>query len=174
MAEPSNPHNVEGENPEHSSPAAAEEDEDDGGAPDGGLPVLKWSKGQFETLMTSIQMPREFGAIYPQEGDTGADALVGFITLWADFFYDGYLRLPLTVFVAEVLEYYHIHISQLSPFGMFRIRNFEYTFHAHGLEIFVENFRRFYQLTVNIGFFSFNQRYGSTKLITPPKGITKW
>ncbi|KAJ0906527.1 hypothetical protein HanPSC8_Chr07g0306401 [Helianthus annuus] len=174
MAEPSNPHNVEGENPEHSSPAAAEDDEDDGGAPGGGLPVLKWSKGQFETLMTSIQMPREFGATYPQEGDTGADAPAGFITMWADFFYDGNLRLPLTVFVAEVLEYYHIHISQLSPFGMFRIRNFEYTFRALGLEISVENFRRFYQLTVNTGFFSFNQRYGSTKLMTPPKGITKW
>ncbi|KAJ0546541.1 hypothetical protein HanIR_Chr08g0362151 [Helianthus annuus] len=174
MAEPSNPHNVEGENPEHSSPAAAEEDEDDGGAPGGGLPVLKWSKGQFETLMTSIQMPKEFGATYPQEGDTGADAPAGFITLWADFFYDGNLRLPLTVFVAEVLEYYHIHISQLSTFGMFRIRNFEYTFRALCLEISVENFRRFYHLTVNTGFFSFNQRYGSTKLMTPPKGITKW
>ncbi|KAJ0829419.1 hypothetical protein HanLR1_Chr00c0002g0688901 [Helianthus annuus] len=51
---------------------------------------------------------------------------------------------------------------------MFRIRNFEYNFRA------VENFRRLYQLTVNTRFFSFNQRYGSTKLMTPPKGITKW
>ncbi|KAM0031121.1 hypothetical protein Hdeb2414_s0017g00504981 [Helianthus debilis subsp. tardiflorus] len=98
--------------------------------------------------MTNIQMPREFGAIYPQESDTGADAPAGCLTLWADFFYDGNLRLPLTVFVAKVLEYYQIHISQLSPFGMFRIRNFEYTFRALGLEISVENFRRFYQLTV--------------------------
>ncbi|KAJ0800244.1 hypothetical protein HanPI659440_Chr03g0100801 [Helianthus annuus] len=101
MAEPSNPHNVEGENPDHSSPAAVEEDEDDGGAPGGGLPVLKWSKGQFETLITSIQMPKEFGAIYPQESDTSADAPAGCLTLWAEFFYDGNLRLPLTVFVAK-------------------------------------------------------------------------
>ncbi|KAJ0899032.1 hypothetical protein HanRHA438_Chr08g0363631 [Helianthus annuus] len=57
---------------------------------------------------------------------------------------------------------------------MFRTRNLEYTFRAHGLEITVENFRRFYQLTVNTGFFSFNQRYGSAKLMTPPKGVTKW
>ncbi|KAF5796391.1 hypothetical protein HanXRQr2_Chr08g0350891 [Helianthus annuus] len=78
--------------------------------------------------------------------------------MWADFFVDGNLRLPLTVFVAEVLEYYRIHISQLSPFGMIRIRKFEYTFRALGLEIFVENFRRFYY----------------PKLMTPPKGITKW
>ncbi|XP_035845358.1 uncharacterized protein LOC118491584 [Helianthus annuus] len=57
---------------------------------------------------------------------------------------------------------------------MFRIRNFEYTFRAHGLPISVENFRRFYQLTVNTGFFSFTQRHGSLKLMTPPKGVTGW
>ncbi|KAF5784954.1 hypothetical protein HanXRQr2_Chr10g0422891 [Helianthus annuus] len=174
MAEPSNPHNVEGENPEQPVAAADEDEDDDGGAPGGGLPVLKWSKGHFKILMTSIHMADEWGATYPQEGDTGADAPAGYITLWAEFFNDGNLRLPVTVFVAEVLEYYHLHISQLSPFGMFRIRNFEYTFRAHGLDVTVENFRRFYQLTVNTGFFSFNQRHGSLKLMTPPKGLTQW
>ncbi|XP_035831663.1 uncharacterized protein LOC118480851 [Helianthus annuus] len=175
MAEPSSPQNVEGGNPEKRPLAAADEDEaDDGGAVGGGLPVLNWSKSYFDNLMTSIQMPKEYGAIYPQEGDTGADAPAGYITLWAEFFYDGNLRLPLTVFVAEILEFYQIHISQLSPFGMFRIRNFEYTFRAHGLDVSVENFRRFYHLTVNTGFFSFNQRQRSKKLMTPPKGVTKW
>ncbi|KAF5775407.1 hypothetical protein HanXRQr2_Chr13g0611721 [Helianthus annuus] len=124
--------------------------------------------------MTSVQMADEWVVTYPKEGDTGVDAPAGFITLWAEFFNDGNLRLPVTVFVAEVLEYYHLHISQLSPFGMFRIRNFEYTFRALGLDVTVENFRRFYQLTVNTGFFSVNQRYGSPKLMTPPKGLTKW
>ncbi|KAJ0882800.1 hypothetical protein HanPSC8_Chr10g0413861 [Helianthus annuus] len=57
---------------------------------------------------------------------------------------------------------------------MFRIRNFEYTFRAHGLDVTIENFRRFYQLTVNTGFFSFTQRHGSFKLMTPPKGVTGW
>ncbi|MFS8031105.1 hypothetical protein Hanom_Chr17g01541841 [Helianthus anomalus] len=94
--------------------------------------------------------------------------------MWVDFFVDGNQKLPLTVFVAESLEYYKLHISQLSPFGMIRIRNIEHTFHALGIELTVENFRRFYQLTVNTGFFSFGQRYGSPKLMTPPKGITKW
>ncbi|KAJ0431668.1 hypothetical protein HanIR_Chr17g0850861 [Helianthus annuus] len=108
--------------------------------------------------MTSIQIPSEFGFIYPQEGDTGADAPAGYVIMWANFFVDGNLRFPLTVFVAEVLEYYQIHISQLIPFGMIQIRHFEYTFRALGLDITVENFRRFYQLTVNTGFLSFGQR----------------
>ncbi|KAJ0912758.1 hypothetical protein HanRHA438_Chr06g0277931 [Helianthus annuus] len=42
------------------------------------------------------------------------------------------------------------------------------------MEPAVGDFRRFYQLTVHTGFFSFGQRHGSPKLMTPPKGITKW
>ncbi|KAJ0832404.1 hypothetical protein HanPSC8_Chr15g0678401 [Helianthus annuus] len=84
------------------------------------------------------------------------------------------LRLPLTVFVAEVLEYYKLHISQLSPLGMIRGRNFEYTFRALGKEPIVGYFRRFYQLSVSMCFFSFRQREHTPKLMIPPKGMTKW
>ncbi|KAJ0802133.1 hypothetical protein HanPI659440_Chr03g0125711 [Helianthus annuus] len=119
MAEPSNPHSTIGENPEPSSPVAAEEEEGD--APGGGLPVLKWSKASFDNLMTDVQMPTEYGAILPQEGDTAADAPAGYVTMWVDFFSVCNLWLPLTVFVAEDLEWYKLHISQLSPFGMIRV-----------------------------------------------------
>ncbi|MFS7942183.1 hypothetical protein Hanom_Chr06g00485281 [Helianthus anomalus] len=37
----------------------------------------------------------------------------------------------------------------------------------------VGDFRRFYQMTVTMGFFSFRQRDGSPKFMTPPKGLTK-
>ncbi|MFS7888817.1 hypothetical protein Hanom_Chr00s000002g01599541 [Helianthus anomalus] len=172
MAEPSNPHTAEGINPDPLSPVAAEEEE--GGAPGGGLPVLKLSKAGFDNLITDVQMPQEYGAVYPQEGDTGVDAPAGYVTMWAEFFGDCNLRLPLTVFVADLLEWYKLHISQLSPFGMTRIRNFEYTCRAFDIEPTVGDFWRFYQMTVSMGFFSFHQRDGSPKLMTPPKGITKW
>ncbi|MFS7998790.1 hypothetical protein Hanom_Chr12g01158091 [Helianthus anomalus] len=71
--------------------------------------------------MMDIQMPPEYGAIHPQESDTAADALAGYVTMWDDFFGVCNLRLPLTVFVAEVLEWYKLHIAQLSPFGMIRV-----------------------------------------------------
>ncbi|KAF5804795.1 hypothetical protein HanXRQr2_Chr05g0201331 [Helianthus annuus] len=122
MAEQSNPHSVPGENPDPSSLAAVEEEE--GGTPGGGLPVLKWTKATFENLITDVQMPQEYGVVYPQEGDTGGEAPAGYVTMWADFFGDCNLRLPLTVFVAEILEWYKIHISQRSPFGMIRVQNF--------------------------------------------------
>ncbi|KAJ0677799.1 hypothetical protein HanOQP8_Chr12g0440661 [Helianthus annuus] len=170
MAEPSNPHNVEGENPEQ--PVVVEEEEE--GAAGSGLPALKWTRKTFDRLMLDVQMPPEYGAQYPSEGDTGADAPAGYVTMWADFFGDCNLRLPLTVFVVDVLEWYKVHISQMSPFGMIRIRNFEFTFRALGIEPTVGDFRRFYQMTVSLGFFSFRQRDGSPKLMTPPKGMTMW
>ncbi|KAM0040432.1 hypothetical protein Hdeb2414_s0012g00393821 [Helianthus debilis subsp. tardiflorus] len=57
---------------------------------------------------------------------------------------------------------------------MIRVRNFEYTFRALCIEPTVRDFRRFYQMTVLMGFFSFHQRDGSPKLMVPPKGMTKW
>ncbi|XP_035838812.1 uncharacterized protein LOC110899838 [Helianthus annuus] len=170
MAEPSSPHNVEGENPEQ--PLVAEEEEE--GAAGGGLPALKWTRKSFDRLMLEVQMPSEYGARYPSEGDTGADAPAGYVTMWSDFFGDCNLRLPLTVFVVDILEWYKVHISQVSPFGMIRIRNFEFTFRALGIEPTVGDFRRFYQMTVFMGFFSFRQRDGTPKLMTPPKGMTMW
>ncbi|KAF5810759.1 hypothetical protein HanXRQr2_Chr04g0173381 [Helianthus annuus] len=109
MAEPSNPYSTPGENPEPSSPVAAEEEEGD--ALGGGLSVLKWSKASFDNLMMDVQMPQEYGAIHPQEGDTAADAPAGYVIMLADFFGVCNLRLLLTVFFAEVLEWYKLHIS---------------------------------------------------------------
>ncbi|XP_035836722.1 uncharacterized protein LOC110919845 isoform X2 [Helianthus annuus] len=170
MAELSSPHNVEGENPEQ--PLVAEEEEE--GAAGGGLPALKWTRKSFDRLMLEVQMPSEYGAQYPSEGDTGADAPAGYVTMWSDFFGDCNLRLPLTVFVMDILEWYKVHISQVSPLGMIRIRNFEFTFRALGIEPTVGDFRRFYQMTVSMGFFSFRLRDGTPKLMTPPKGMTMW
>ncbi|KAM0066974.1 hypothetical protein Hdeb2414_s0002g00055361 [Helianthus debilis subsp. tardiflorus] len=86
MAEPSNPHSTPGENPEPSSPVAAEEEEGD--VPGEKLPVLKGLKSSFDNLMMGVQMPQEYGVVYPQEGDTAADAPTGYVTMWADFFGD--------------------------------------------------------------------------------------
>ncbi|KAF5786060.1 hypothetical protein HanXRQr2_Chr10g0436151 [Helianthus annuus] len=119
-------------------------------------------------------MPAEYGAMYPQEGDTAGDAPTGYVSMFADFFGDCIFWLPLTVFVVEILEYYKLRISQLSPLGLIRVRNFEYTFRALGIEPLVGDFRRFYQLTVQLGFFSFRQREHAPKLMLPPKSMTKW
>ncbi|KAJ0860534.1 hypothetical protein HanRHA438_Chr13g0624711 [Helianthus annuus] len=111
MAEPSNPLSTTVENPEPSSPVAAEVKEAEVNAPGKNLPVLRWADSAFQTLLTNTQMPVEYRAMYPQEGDTAGDAPAGYVTMFADFFGDCNIRLPLRVFVVEVLEYYKLHIS---------------------------------------------------------------
>ncbi|MFS7953023.1 hypothetical protein Hanom_Chr07g00613791 [Helianthus anomalus] len=158
MAEPSNPLSTSAENPEPLLPMVAEEEVE--------VDVRDFDEGY----------PNAPGvwATYPQEGDTTGDAPAGYVTMFADFFGDCNLRLPLANFVAEVLDYYKLHISQLSPLGMIRVRNFEYTFHALGIEPIVGDFQRFYQLSVSMGFFSFRQREGTPKLMVLPKDTVDW
>ncbi|KAJ0699973.1 hypothetical protein HanOQP8_Chr10g0362221 [Helianthus annuus] len=57
---------------------------------------------------------------------------------------------------------------------MVRARHFEYCFRSQNIEPLVEDFQRFYQMTVMLAFFSFSQRKGAPKIMTAPKGLTKW
>ncbi|MFS8019611.1 hypothetical protein Hanom_Chr15g01405781 [Helianthus anomalus] len=115
-------------------------------APSKFLPVLMWTKSAFGQLITNIQMSTAYGAMYPQEGDTAGDAPAGYISMFADWFVICNLWLPLMVFMVDLLEYYNIHIFQLSPLGMIRARHIEYTFRAQNVVPLVEDFRHFYQM----------------------------
>ncbi|KAJ0715785.1 hypothetical protein HanPI659440_Chr13g0505381 [Helianthus annuus] len=77
--------------------------------------------------------------------------------------------------MASILHFYGLHISQMSPMGMVRVRHFEFLCRSQGLELTVEKFRAFYQLIRNIGFYSFGNRGAAKKiLISPPKSFRDW
>ncbi|KAM0041130.1 hypothetical protein Hdeb2414_s0011g00362671 [Helianthus debilis subsp. tardiflorus] len=90
--------------------------------------------------------------------------------LYANFFEEGNFRLP----VVAILQHYAFHISQLSPMGMLRIRQFEFICRSQGLESMVEKFRIFYQLISTLRFFSFARRNVKKTLINPPKSFHDW
>ncbi|KAJ0809757.1 hypothetical protein HanPI659440_Chr01g0018931 [Helianthus annuus] len=106
----------------------------------GVLPELNWSETAFQSLLSDYRIPAEYGARYPEEGETVVDAPSGYVTLFFDFFHDRNFRLSLTVFMADLLEYYKIHISQLSPLGMVRARHFEYYFWSQKIETMIKHF----------------------------------
>ncbi|KAJ0462900.1 hypothetical protein HanHA300_Chr14g0509171 [Helianthus annuus] len=63
----------------------------------------------------------------------------------------------------------------MSPTGMVRVRHFEFLCRSHGIAPSVEKFRAFYQLTRNIGFYSFGNRGSAKKiLLNPPKSFHDW
>ncbi|KAM0018466.1 hypothetical protein Hdeb2414_s0026g00674391 [Helianthus debilis subsp. tardiflorus] len=142
---------------------------------EGPVPVLKWDLGLFEQIVRSFRFPPEWGARYPDQGQTAADAPPGYITLYEDFFLQGNFRLPATNFLGNILHHYNFHISQMSPPGMVRVRHFEFLCHSHGIEASVDKFRAFYQLQRTMGFFSFASRGAAKKiLLNPPKSFHDW
>ncbi|KAM0049765.1 hypothetical protein Hdeb2414_s0008g00289761 [Helianthus debilis subsp. tardiflorus] len=91
------------------------------------------------------------------------------------FFPQRELSVVVAVFMADLLQYYKIHISQLSPLGMVRARPFEYFFWSQKIEPTIEHFLRFYQLQAQLGFYSFLARWGAKRiLVVPPKSFNEW
>ncbi|MFS7921320.1 hypothetical protein Hanom_Chr03g00235411 [Helianthus anomalus] len=142
---------------------------------EGPLPILKWDQRLFEQITRGFQFPPEWVARYPRQGQTGADAPPGYITLFEDLFLQGNFQLSATEFMASILHFYGFHTSQMSPAGMLRVRHFEFLCRSQGMEPTVKKFRAFYQLIRNIGFYSFGNRGAAKKiLIGPPKSFHDW
>ncbi|MFS7972187.1 hypothetical protein Hanom_Chr09g00841761 [Helianthus anomalus] len=139
------------------------------------LPPLKWSRATFDGLIQNLRFPESWGARYPEEGQTAADAPAGYVALFWDFFCAGNVRLPVTKFFLEFLEYYKIHISQLHPIGMARVRHFEFVCRTMRIELTVPRFRVFHRMHCSQGFYSFVQRASAKKILfNPPKSFHDW
>ncbi|MFS7889166.1 hypothetical protein Hanom_Chr00s000003g01603781 [Helianthus anomalus] len=111
-----------------------------------GLPPLKWPRETFDSMVRNFKFPDSWGARYPDEGQTAADAPAGYITLFWDFFVAGNFRLPVTKFFLEILSYYKFHISQMHPIGMVRVRHFEFVCRSMHIKPTVNRFRVFHQM----------------------------
>ncbi|KAJ0667385.1 hypothetical protein HanPI659440_Chr17g0677241 [Helianthus annuus] len=139
------------------------------------LPPLKWPRASFDGLIQNFRFPENWGALYPEEGQTAVDASAGYITLFWDFFCDGNFRLPVTRFFLEILGFYNLHISQLHPIGMVRVRHFEFVCRTMHVEPTIPRFRVFHQMHCTQGFYSFVQRASAKKiLLHPPKSFHDW
>ncbi|KAM0030873.1 hypothetical protein Hdeb2414_s0017g00502091 [Helianthus debilis subsp. tardiflorus] len=137
------------------------------------LPPLKWPRASFEGLIQNLRSLRTWGAIYPEEGQTTANAPAGYVTLFWDFFSAGNFRLHVTKFFLEILEYYKFHVSQMHPIGMVRVRHFKFACRTMHMEPTVPRFRVFHQMYCTQGFYSFVQRASAKKvLLHPPNHST--
>ncbi|MFS7921928.1 hypothetical protein Hanom_Chr03g00242671 [Helianthus anomalus] len=65
----------------------AEEHHEDNPGEEGLVPVLKWDLGLFEQIVRSSRFPPEWDAKYPGQNQTAADAPLGYIMLFEDFFH---------------------------------------------------------------------------------------
>ncbi|KAJ0448514.1 hypothetical protein HanPSC8_Chr17g0784341 [Helianthus annuus] len=139
------------------------------------LPSLKWPRASFDGLIRNLKFSENWGSLYPEEGQTAADAPAGYVTLFWDFFSAGNFRLPVTKFFLEILEHYKFHVSQMHPIGMVRVRHFEFVCRTMHIELTVPRFRVFHHLHCTQGFYSFVERASAKKiLLHPPKSFHDW
>ncbi|KAJ0480289.1 hypothetical protein HanIR_Chr13g0629921 [Helianthus annuus] len=82
----------------------------------------------------------------------------------------------MTMFTAEVLTNYGLHISQINALGLPRLTHFEFICRANRIEPTFEMFNMFYFVSYTSGFYSFNSRTSgvSSCSTNPPKSLHDW
>jgi hypothetical protein len=87
---------------------------------------IKWTEAHFKKLCKDHCFPAEFEAEFPALGFSATDNPDRNITIYAVWFLNGNLRIPVTTFLISLLGYYGIHISQLHMMRLCQITNFEF------------------------------------------------
>ncbi|KAM0008112.1 hypothetical protein Hdeb2414_s0121g00803081 [Helianthus debilis subsp. tardiflorus] len=118
--------------------------------------VINWREDELNNLIQNFGFSSDWGV--PTANCTALDAPPGFMTLYADFFWEGNFCLPMSKFIGEVLIGYGLHISQINVLGLPRITHFEFICRAQKIEPTFEKFNVFYYVTYTGGFYSFNSR----------------
>ena len=101
--------------------------------------------------------------IHPEAPDVDAciaDFPDGKIGLYTRFFDYANYRVPISVFLSNVLNHYQLHISQLHCIGAAKISNFEINCRLLAINPTVDLFRAFYHTTWSHGWVSFAKRAG--------------
>ncbi|GJW70688.1 hypothetical protein Tco_0127605 [Tanacetum coccineum] len=99
------------------------------------------SAKELNEFLSSYPIPLEYDVILPTSTETIFDALPGYVGLYTHSFSLANLRLPLTDFFCEVLQYFKVYISRLNPFGCAKLIAFIIMCKAYGCESSVDLFR---------------------------------
>ena len=107
--------------------------------------------------------------VHPEAPDVDAciaDFPAGKIGLYTRFFEYANYRVPISIFLSNVLNHYRLHISQLHCIGAAKISNFEVNCRLLAIEPTVDLFRAFYHTTWANGWVSFAKRHGKLQCYT--------
>lgn len=123
------------------------------------------------TRMNSVSSPDYFIplALHPEvpEADASiADFPEGKIGVYTRFFEFANQRVPVSLFLSDVLNFYRLHISQLHCIGAAKITNFEVNCRLLAINPTINLFRAFYHTTCSNGWVSFSKRPGRYQCYT--------
>jgi hypothetical protein len=89
-----------------------------------------------------------------------ADFPEGKVGVYTRFFEFANQRVPISLFLCDVLNYYRLHISQLHCIGAAKITNFEVNYRLLAINPTINLFRAFYHTTWSNGWVSFSKHTG--------------
>jgi hypothetical protein len=95
-----------------------------------------------------------------------ADFPEGKIGVYTRFFEFANQRVPISLFLSDVLNFYRLHISQLHCIGAAKITNFEVNCRLLAINPTLNLFRAFYHTMWSNGWVSFSKRVGRLQCYT--------
>ena len=135
--------------------------------------VLKLN--DFRSYMTQVELneftsdfyiPFALHLVVPDATASIADFPEGKVGVYTCFFEFANQRVPLSLFLCDILNYYRIHISQLHCIGAAKITNFEINCRLLDVNPTINLFRAFYHTSWIHGWIFFSKRAGHLQCYT--------
>ncbi|PWA68831.1 transposase (putative), gypsy type [Artemisia annua] len=120
--------------------------------------TCKLSEKELRIFYNRYSLGDDLGIELPSADSTIMDSPPGKIGLYTRLIEFGNHRIPFSRFFLSVLQYFRVHVSQLSCLGAARISHFEICCRAHGGVPTVQLFRKFYCNGIHNGYLTFEKR----------------
>ncbi|GJT02712.1 hypothetical protein Tco_0823881 [Tanacetum coccineum] len=121
---------------------------------------------ELREFTSEYYIPFALHPVVPAASASIADFPEGKIGVYTRFFEFANQRVPLSLFMCNVLNYYRLHISQLHCIGAAKITNFEVNCRLLAIHPTVHLFRAFYHTSWSNGWVSFSKRAGRLQCYT--------
>ncbi|GKA71701.1 hypothetical protein Tco_0777840 [Tanacetum coccineum] len=124
------------------------------------------SDEELREFTSEYYIPFALHPVVPAANASIADFPEGKVGVYTRFFEFANQRVPLSLFMCNVLNYYRLHISQLHCIGAAKITNFEVNCRLLAINPTVHLFRAFYHTSWSNGWVSFSKRAGPLQCYT--------
>ncbi|GJX80210.1 hypothetical protein Tco_0328359 [Tanacetum coccineum] len=121
---------------------------------------------ELREFTSEYYIPFALHPVVPAASASIADFPEGKVGVYTRFFEFANQRVPLSLFMCNVLNYYRLHISQLHCIGAAKITNFEVNCRLLAINPTVHLFRAFYHTSWSNGWVSFSKRAGRLQCYT--------
>ena len=124
------------------------------------------TEDELREFTSDYYIPLALHPVVPVATASIADFPEGKVGVYTRFFEFANQRVPISLFLSDVLNFYRLHISQLHCIGAAKITNFEVNCRLLAINPTINLFRAFYHTTWSNGWVSFLKRAGRLQCYT--------